>query len=431
MTTTRTEPHSAAGAPATAAGGDAPRAQAITRVDSAHQRTGIKLLELADPEEDSRAADELVAAAAAGEHEALAAGQISQQGRELAAWLRQRQRELDRREAQLAALAARLDGERRAARLWLAEQQEALAERERELAESATAAEQQATAIALGQNSVEAAGESLRRREEALIAAEKRFEERRAAHQQEFEAWREQTREALAREEARRVRRDELDALLESQHRDLQRQRELFALESAERQQTLAAELDRAAKERRRFEAEASRRKQALDRREAALDAREQSLSQVQKEVETAHRRSLEARLAAEQVWSRLQGAAAPAEISLATARVQSQLSAHALAADESLARGKARLAGLVGRVKVQLDELRSKRRRWQAYRARRQEELEQQAASLVEKERLLNEQAREYLSKEAEWLDERRRLIEQIRDHAEATSARTATSAD
>jgi Skp family chaperone for outer membrane proteins len=60
---------------------------------------------------------------------------IDEHARQLAEHLRAWQRELDRREAQLQAMLAALDQERRANRLWLSTHQESLAEREAKVAE--------------------------------------------------------------------------------------------------------------------------------------------------------------------------------------------------------------------------------------------------------------------------------------------------------
>src|SRR5262245_41185451 len=106
-----------------------------TRIDEGHPLRQVEpeaaldreLLEVAE-----EPADELVAAAL-GENLEMRREQLQLQVSQLAGHLRQRLRDVDRREAQLHAREANLEGESRAARLWIKEREAEFRNRETEL----------------------------------------------------------------------------------------------------------------------------------------------------------------------------------------------------------------------------------------------------------------------------------------------------------
>lgn len=413
----------------------------FTRVDAPHPRPGegVRLLELADPEEPGPAEQELLTAAAAGEHSALAAAQIGQQASELAAWLRQRQRELDRREVQQSALAARLDGERRATRLWLAERQQEIAEQERELSERRLAVEQQAAQMAAAQSALEADHRDLDSRlelqqqvEASLAQAESHLRQRLAAHEEEVAAWRTRMRDAAAEERCRQSKRREQEAILESMLSAVARQHELLEQEQLSRQQALQKQQDEAALVQRRIAAELVARGESLDRREQVLAVREKTLAQLQSQLEESHRAMLRSRIAVDEVWSRLLGEECPAEVVRELARVRGELALQEQHAEDEQGQRRKLLEQLAQRLKNECRQLQDQRRRWQAFREKRQQEIEQLADSLAAREKEIARQSQSFRLQELQWLAEKQDLLSQLRrsNEGEVATAQSETSA-
>ena len=223
------------------------------------------------------------------------------QGRQLAQLLQERQRDLDRREAQQQAFAADIDNQLRAARLWLAERHQELAERQTQLAEREGEAAELSSRLSAAEAYLDRARremeDDMRRREEDVTARTGALERMRArlnsqaaaqrAAQQEFADLREREHNAAVRE------RQEVDA-----HRAAALGTLRLALDNVE-QRRLAVEAEAAALEQRRSEwaAEARRpspeqlrRTRELTEIAADLAAREQNLAaaeELQIRVET------------------------------------------------------------------------------------------------------------------------------------------------
>jgi len=124
------------------------------------------------------------------------------QGRQLADRLRERQADLDRREANSHARSAELENEVRAARLWLTDREQELAEREARLADAASRlsaaeayqesaqreldaeADRRAAALALREQEVATAAARLDRQTKALADAQRELESRRQREHQ-------------------------------------------------------------------------------------------------------------------------------------------------------------------------------------------------------------------------------------------------------
>jgi hypothetical protein len=129
------------------------------------------------------------------------------QGRQLADRLRERQSDLDRREANSHARSAELENEVRSARLWLIEREQELAERESRLADamsrlSAAEAYQESARRELAAES-DRREEGLARREQALATATARHERQNAAladAQREIESRRQREHQTLVEE---------------------------------------------------------------------------------------------------------------------------------------------------------------------------------------------------------------------------------------
>lgn len=440
--------------------------------------------------------------AESGPHELMQA-----QAEELAAFLRERQRELDHREAQLHAALARLDHDARKTRLLAEERQQELAERQAALDTLAAELTDRASRLAAAEQFVESArrdgeGRHLQatsaaaRREEQLHLVAERLARQEAAGAQRSEDAR------LERERA------EAELLHKRQHLDARRaasvrfvqmlldaqDRRRLAIElraervTAERRAALAELADREAelqqtvgqwqaRERRLLEAEAAHaqeqadlaeerreleiwhagvlarleqerrddaarrqeaedelaaRRQTLERRAELLDARQVALDQQLEEVRRLHREGLEARLAGEELWVQLSASAPTATLARSLGRTRAQLTDQYRLANAELAARKQELEGLSVRLEQRFGLVQAERSDVQQWVARRQEELERQAAQLVAQEQELERQSEDVRRRRNSWNDERRdyrRQIQRLREELRGQHAEVATA--
>jgi hypothetical protein len=182
---------------------------------------------------------------------------------------------------------------------------------------------------------------------------------------------------------------------------DEQQARQRQALE--ERQQAADAEL-------------AGRRLQ-LDARQEWIERQRTGLEQVRGESLALHRQSLEMRLLAEQLWSQISGRLTPAEVTQSIAQLRLKLAEQYKLEEQGIASRRQELVDLSERIAQkhrELVQLRSGLREWAAARAA---EIEQQAAALVEREQALDQQQEESRRAAAEWSSARRRYEQQIRE--------------
>jgi chromosome segregation ATPase len=161
-----------------------------------------------------------------------------------------------------------------------------------------------------------------------------------------------------------------------------------------------------------------------MDERESQLDARESALDQLQSELRSTQREMLEMRLATEEVWAQLSGALAPASLTRSISQVRAKLADHYRQTIDELAKRAEQLEGVRRDLAQQLDALEAQRGELQAWAERRQADIEEQAARLVEREQELDRQQRHYEQIESCWhiergeyQDEIRQLLASIRD--------------
>jgi hypothetical protein len=382
-------------------------------------------------------------AAVAGETFEARREQLQLHVAQLAGHLRERLREVDRREAALHARTSQLEADIRASRLWLQERELAFQERERELKRQIEELEERASSR-LGEIKVQAQDQEtvlaeMRQREHELRIAEdeareRRFEVEREAvalrhAQQVWEQQREREERALAQQREQSLR--ELNELLEQREAQL-RSAELLLSEhsqqldqdrlalSAERQgwdQQRRGQQEAIAELRRTTEAELADLRAKLDGRQDWIERQKAGLEHVRDEALRLHRQSLEMRLLAEQLWAQISGALTPAEVTQAIAQMRLKLAEQYRLEEQQLVARREELLKVGEAVAAQhteLEQLRSGLREWVKAR---QEEIERQAATLVERELALDGQQEAHRQAEREWQATRRGLEQQIRD--------------
>jgi hypothetical protein len=376
---------------------------------------GESLLEVEEPSPE-------MLAAVAGQSLASRREQLELQTAQLAAHLRERLRDVDRREAALHASVAQLECDLRASRLWLREREMEFQSRENELLRQIEELREQAQSpppqeAQDGGRNLDAARAELDEREQQLRLREdelreRRFElDRQAAalshaqqlwHQQREREERQLVEERQQYEQAAALRQDELRREFAEQVR--RREEELRAAEELVRQQAQALDRDRElfGTQRQAWAEQHARQRQALDERRAAmeaelgdrrtrLDARQEwierqkaGLDQVRDEALALHRQSLEMRLIAEQLWAQISGRLPPAEVTQAIAQMRLKLAEQYRIEEDQLAARRNELIELSQRIAAQHHELTTLRSGLRDWAAARQAEIEQQAATLV-----------------------------------------------
>ena len=450
----------------------APPAARITprraRVDPAHPVVAPSPSEPPAGEVDSHAEPPLpidepspdLLAAIAGLSPAARREQLELEAAQLGEHLRERLREVDRREAQLNARAAQLEADVRAGRVWIREREQEFHEREAQLCQQiedlksrdpadgpgrpsdAFGLDEARQELAVRQNQVQLKENDLRER---LMAADRHVAALRHA-QQTWEQERTRQEAELARE------RDRLAAAFRQE--TAERDQQLAALQQRLTEQTLQLEVgraeltaDRQAWEKRRqvqaaalderarsLEAEHDDRRQRLDARAAWVDEQKTGLEQVRGEILALHRQVLESRLLAEQLWSQITGRMAAAEATQAIAQLRLKLTEHYKLEEQSLQERRRELVRLGERIGQQHRELVQLREGLKAWTAARQADIESQAAHLVQRELALDEQQESLGQERRKWESQRRDLERQIGEltiqrRSEGTRATTSES--
>lgn len=425
------------------------------RIDGAHP-LGMPAESAVPPTEP----EPVAVTAAASESE-----QLYSQATQLAAHLKSRQENLDRRESQLNARLAQIDQGARAARLWVSEREAELLERQSHLdrrEEDLRAREAEATTLdATARQRLAVNAEELTGREEKLAAwadelaqRERRLEESQAQlrraeqaataeHQseadnltrelQQFDAYRAATeqrleqmrsdiekrrasleaeeieqslrvpaelveREKAAAEKAEALNRrwqqmEQAEARLaeaQAQNQELAR-----ALEDKRQRIDEAAKADRRrlAEEKHRLLAELEDRRRAVQRRAEHIDQSRAALKQVREELLVRQRETLEIRLATEELWAELAGAAPPASLTRSLAETRARLAAHYRLAAEELQRERDDLEAIRAELAEQHDKVCEQKQHFDHWAESRRAEVEQMAERLVARERQLHEQ--------------------------------------
>jgi DNA repair exonuclease SbcCD ATPase subunit len=286
--------------------------------------------------------------------------QMRTQGRQLADLLRDRQQELDRREANLHAQAATWEQEARGGRLWLRSQAAEIRE--------GRAVEMEA---APDDHALEPPWQALKRAE----------------------------------------------TLLAEEREQLQDRRKELEKHVAEHQHFAAAERSTLTEERRKAEAELAARRSAVESEVNELEIRRGELGRVQIEVREAQRETLEMRLATEELWSQLTVAVPPATLARSLGRLRQRLSDHYALSHSQLAEQRQELESLRTRLSDHHDRLARRQQELQDWFQQRQTDLQQQSESLAAREEELRRQQAEVRQLKEGWQEERAAYQREIRE--------------
>ena len=413
-----------------------------TRVDVAHQ--------VARNEAGAGNVDQSVVKAGSGEvpFGEQTAEQLRTQANQLASHLRTRQQELDRREAQVNARVALLERDMRAARFWLAEREAELKRRSEQLdqqqsetqerlgnfltteearAQLEAQQKQAEAALQFESQKIAADREALQRLNRQLLAAVEQRRQTVEAHAArllqraktvgpELLA---QQREARRADEALRARQTQLEQaeaqLAEEQATVRQLREQLYAARRESHEQT-HAERQKMAAEHRRATAELQKQREAVSRRSEHVDHCRKALEQLRAELGQMHRETLEVRLATEELWVQLSGAAPPAALIRSLGQIRTKLADHYRQANSHLYEQKTEIERLRDEMSEQYEKLVQQRSRNDQWMTAQQEETRQQASRLVAREQHLEQQQEELEEQAHAWQAERIEYQREIR---------------
>lgn len=427
--------------------GDVPKVQE-TRIDPAHHHGGGEEPFVPAASGELESTDALAAPGEPAAEELptdLAGEQLRRQAEQLAEYLRARQRELDHRESQLNALSAQLESDARTASIWLGERETELQDRERANIDLELQCRERLDRLA----KAEAA---LHRQSETLKSVGNVPHDMQQAMREISSLWGSQT-EQLSQDAARQAnlseeitphanvkiaaeyrsqatRLDERERELARKHRELTEAERRAAASQAElrrlseqlheereaHREEMRTARQQMALEQRRTIAELDKRRDLLDKRADSLEQSRTALQQLRDELKHLHRETLEIRLATEELWAQLSGAAPPAALTRSLGRIRTQLADEYRLANAELLKQKQELATIREQLTDQYEHLLEHKREFEQYAASRQQEADRQAARLIARERQLADAESHLADQSRQWAMERREYEQEIR---------------
>ncbi len=365
------------------------------------------------------------------------AEQMFIQAGQLAALLQRRQRELDRREAQLHARSARLEEEVRELRLWHHEKEAELTDRQRVLDEQDAALQKRAAAAEAAETRRRQIEQQWGERERQLDRQQKEFERQHAGTlglQKQLEraqqalvqqtgelehqrrAFEEKARQFAEGSKSSRQCLLEAEKTLREQHEKAENERRAL---SAEKEQLLErARVEHAAvfRQQQQHETELEIKREQLVRRSEQLRRRSAALDQLEQDIGRRHRETLEARLAAEQLNQRLRGDAESEEVQRYEREIDDAIRQSYEHLEARRVQQRAELAEAAAQLDMRLDELEPRRRELAAWLAQQSRQLDDRREQCARQQRELDERLRQCVEREAAWRRERGELIAQVR---------------
>ncbi len=380
------------------------RCEERNRIDPPHEMASAPAAAPNEPSEAiasaSGSAPQPVDSLGAGEApEARAEAQAGQ----LAGYLRRRQKELDHRESQVNARQAGLERDMRAARLWLKEREAELADRAEVLDRCQAGLEEREA----DSKTREAELERRVRESDATRAA--RATAQRSSRRQELEMA--ESRVEQARAEAEDLREQLRQAREELSEEARQQRRRL-----AEQQRAALAEIDR--------------QREAVRRRGEHADKAHTALEQLRSELGRMHRETLEIRLATEELWAQLSGAAPPAALTKSLSGIRSKLADHYRLANAELRQQKMELEAIRRQLAEQYDKVLRQKQDYDRWARQHQHDTEADASRLAAREDELCQLQAELNDRAVQWQVQRLDYEQQIRRLTDACAARDAVPA-
>lgn len=326
-----------------------------------------------------------------------AAEQLRLHAEQLSTHLTVRQEELDHREAELNSRAAKLESDMRAARLWLNEHESDLAARGRELDKLQEILLKQQKAI--NESLAPSAGTTPKTLSPACGVL---GDEELLLQKLDLESRQRKIEEAESRVSIAQV--------------DIERIQEELLAERRAFQEEVVATRRQIAAEQQAARADVEHKRQAVQRRSEHVDQCRIALTQMHGELERVQRETLEVRLATEELWAQISGAAPPAEVTRSLGRIRARLAEHYRQADAELSQRQQQLEELRLQLTGHCEQLVGQKRQFEQWLAAWQEQTEQQATRLMAREEEVRREEARLQEEASGWRSERLKYQQEIR---------------
>ncbi len=197
---------------------------------------------------------------------------------------------------------------------------------------------------------------------------------------------------------------------------ELEENRRRLEADRLDAQQRTAAERQAAAAAQARIEADWEKRSHVIKSRAEHLERRAAALDQLRVEVLRTQRETLELRLATDELWAQMIGAAPPAALSQSLARIRGQLAEQYQAERAEIAGRQQGLEMAAARLDEQRQRLAQQKHELEKWAADRQADVAGQAARLAAREQQLDRQQAEWERLRWQHATDRRAYEQEIR---------------
>jgi hypothetical protein len=216
---------------------------------------------------------------------------------------------------------------------------------------------------------------------------------------------------------------EQAETLLDDGQAELDDARKRFDGERREWRVRIETEQRQMAEIQARAAREAEKQFAAIDCRAEQVERRSAAIDQLRAEVLRTQRETLELRLATDELWAQMAGAAPPAALSQSLAQIRGKLAEQYRLQRAEIAGEKKELEGLVERVDRERERVKGQRQDLERWAANRQDDIEGQAARLAAREHQIDQRAAKLeeildlqVAERQAYQREIRRLLGQIR---------------
>jgi septal ring factor EnvC (AmiA/AmiB activator) len=197
---------------------------------------------------------------------------------------------------------------------------------------------------------------------------------------------------------------------------EIRRLQEQLLDERQKHREEVRAQRQQMAAEQRQAIAEMEKKRDAIDKRADQVDQCRAALTHLRDELQQVHRETLEVRLATEELWAQLSGAAPPAALTRSLGRIRTQLADQYRQANAELLERKKELESIRDQLAGQYEKLVEQRRQFEQWAVGRRQEAEQQAARLIAREQELEDAETRFNELSRQWELDRREYEQEIR---------------
>ena len=162
--------------------------------------------------------------------------------------------------------------------------------------------------------------------------------------------------------------------------------------------------------------ADVEEKRQAVQRQAEHIDQCRAGLRQLRPELGRMHRETLELRLATEETWAQLAGAAPPAALTRSLGRIRAKLAEQHRQADAETAEQKKELESLREQLVAEHEKLAAHKRQFEQWAAGCYEDCQLQASRLVAREQQLHDEKADLRQQLQRWQAERLRYQIELR---------------